>query len=417
VRAEILAELAEAGFPDAALPEAKTALQKASLARRIAITGDSAKETAKQLVADAEKELPSLPKVEGDAVRLEVAWAKVNLTLTDSPAEAITAIEALPAPEQEKLWVDLTLQCLSRTDAESCVTDVMQHIKDTALKRKLEIDSLAMRVKLRPPEELIAECKTEAGAAASPSAKVAALISMADAQRAAEPEILSPAADATLKTALSTARNIQNPAERCRALLTLTRKFLDPPLLGEAKPILDEAAKDASLVESAAERMALLVLVSEESYKQSDEAQAVKLMEDAAQLVDKSSDAGSLEMLALAVIRRGDWPRGLALIDRIPDASARAAALDKAADKAADDSISMNPAQPPPRGAPVDDIRRQAAGDHTQVIALVEKQRAGYARARAWLAMAKGVIGPPVPASGNPEPPPETNVEAPIPEK
>jgi hypothetical protein len=102
-----------------------------------------------------------------------------------------------------------------------------------------------------------------------------------------------------------------------------------------------------------------------------------------------------LEALAVAVVRRGDWPRGLALLDRIPDNAARLAALDNAAAKAAEDSMSMDPGNPPPRGAPVDDIRRQAAGDHSRAVKLVENLPSGYQRARAWLAMAKGVIGPP----------------------
>jgi len=159
-------------------------------------------------------------------------------------------------------------------------------------------------------------------------------------------------------------------------------------------------AKEVTLINSPAERIAVLILASEESYKQSDEALSLKLMEDALQLVKdkaaaKALDAASMETLALAVVRRGDWPRGLALIEQIPDNAVRAHALDEAAFKAAQDSMSVDPGNPPPRGAPVDDIRREAAGDDAKALALVEKQPAGYARARAWLAMAKGLIGPP----------------------
>jgi hypothetical protein len=407
VRAEVLARLAELGFADAALPEAKTALQKAALARRMAATDDEAKKTARQLMVDAAKELPALPKAVADAVRLELTGAKVNLTLTDGPAEAIVAIEALPASAQTEMWEDLTGWCLSRKDSKEALAEVMKHVTDRALRRKLEIESLLMHLQLRPPEELIAECRADAEAAASPAAKVTALISLAEAQRNAEASGLNPPADGTLRAALAAAGTISNPAERCRALISLARKFCDAPLLGEARPILEQAAKDVSQIESLTDRIAVLILASEESYKESDETLAVKLMEDAVKLVNSAPqsgpppDAASLEALALAVLRRGDWPRGLALIDRIPDEAARAVALDNAAARAAEDSMSMDPAHPPPRGAPVDDIRRQASGDDAKATALVEEQPAGYARARAWLAMAKGLIGPPTSLPAN----------------
>jgi hypothetical protein len=400
VRAEVLGSLAVAGFADAAVPEAKTALQKATLARRMAETDDESKNTARRLLAEAIQEWPSLPKPVADAVQLEIARTKVNLALTDGPAEAIKAIEGLPAPAQPELWEDLFGWCINRKDNRESLPLIMQHVKDPALRRKLETDSLLMHLQLRPAEELIAECKAEAGAAPSPAAKVTALIAMSEAQRATDTAGVNPAADATLKAALAAARTIEKPAERCRALIVLTRRFSDPPLLEEARPILEQAVKDLALVESLNERIALLVLASEESFKQSDEPLAVRLMEDAMKLMDSAPrenppDAETMETLALAVLRRGDWPRGLALIERIPDNAARVAALDSATEKAGDDSISMDPGNVPSRGAPVDDIRRQAAGDEAKAMTLVEKQPAGYPRARAWLAMAKGLIAPP----------------------
>ncbi len=403
LRAEILGSLAVLGFADIALPEAKTALQKATLARRMATTDDAARDKARGMVSEATKELASLPPAVADAVRAEIAGALVGLSLTDGPAAALEAIDRLPAPARPELWMELTDWCLSRPDSRECMTAIMARIPDPVLRRRLEINSLGMRVKVRPPVEVIADCKADVEAAPSPTAKVAALILLSDARRNAQESTgLSPEADAALKEALTTARAMTNPLERCRALITLTRKFTDPPLLEEAKPILEQAINDANLIESPADRIAALVLASEESFMQSDEPLASKLIGDAVGLAEASGtplDAATVESLAIAVLWRGNWPRGLALLDHIPEGS-RAAALDRATNRVAETSVSMDPRRPPLRGAPVDEIRRQAAGDDAKAIALVEKQPEGYARARAFLAMAKGLIGPPAELPG-----------------
>ena len=117
------------------------------------------------------------------------------------------------------------------------------------------------------------------------------------------------------------------------------------------------------------------------------------------------------------VQRRGDWPRALTLTDSIPDNAARLKALEALALAASEDSMSMDPANPPPRGEPVDSIRRASAGNQARAANLVGKQPEGYARSRSWLAMAKGLITSPGSLSDymavepEPEPEPEPELE------
>ena len=107
VRTEILAQLSVLGFADAALPEAKTALQKATLAQRIAGTDEAGQQKAKELLTEVGKELPALPAEEASSVRREVAGARINLTIADGAEAAIAAIKDLPPAEQPYYWEEL----------------------------------------------------------------------------------------------------------------------------------------------------------------------------------------------------------------------------------------------------------------------------------------------------------------------
>jgi len=399
VRTGILAQLAVLGFADAALPEAKSALQKATLAQLIAGTDETSQHKAGELLAEVEKALPALPAEEAAAVRREVAGARINLTVADGADAAIAAIKALPPAEQPPFWEALAAFSDGRLmDLRS----LLPQINDAALRRKLEINSLLFPDKPWPAAEIVAKYRAEAEAAAAPAEKTAALMAFAAAQRNAdEPdrEQAASASNATLRRALESAATIPDAALRCAALLELSRHFKDafPFQWDDAKSSLAGAAKSAGAVQPATLRIKWLLAVSEETFNHGDAPGANALITDA--LNDAAAappDAGTLQDLATAVMhRRGDWPAGLALIDRIPDNAARLTALEFVALAASEDSMAMDPGKPPPRGEPVDGIRRESAGDQVRAATLVEQQPPGYARSRAWLAMAKGMIGPP----------------------
>lgn len=396
-RAEILGHLAELGFADAALPEAQTPLQKAALARKLAAT--NSQETARTLLTEAAAALPGLAPADAAAVKREMAWARVHLSIIDSPDEAAAAIEALPPGEQTPLWEELAGWCQGRQDREAVMPKLMERIKDPALRRRLEIESLLLYLKLRPAAELLAECQADVDRAAAPADKVAALLTLADCQRnAADASGAEAAAEATLKLAGETARGIPDAAARSRTLLQLARRLSSANLFADAAAALEQSIAAAGAVSIPAQRVPLLVSAADEAWMQAQEAKAVQLLHEAEAMVKASADeadAGALEELAVAFVRRGEWPRGLKLVAGISNAAARSKALSAAALTAAEDSMSMDPANPPPRGEPVDGIRREAAGDDERAARLVERQPAGFARARAWLAMAKGLIGPP----------------------
>ena len=397
VRTGILAQLAALGFADAALPEARSALQKAALAKSIAGTDEASREKARELLAEVETELPSLRPEEAAAVRRNIAAARINLTIADGGDAAIAAIKALPPAEQPPLWKELAETAYGKSDE---LRKLLPHINDPALRRTVEINSLNFADKPWPAVEIIAKYRSESAAATNPEDKTAALNSLAAAQRngsEADPENAAAAADATLKLARAAAAGIPDTVARCSALLELSRSFSLALLWDDAKSSLADAAIAARAIAPAAMRIPLLLAVSEETFNQADASGADALitaaMDDAAAA---PPDAASLEALATTVVqRRGDWPAGLALIDRIPDNAARLAALEAVALAASEDSMSLDPANPPPRGEPVDSIRRESAGDQARAANLVDQQPPGYAKTRAWLAMAKGMISPP----------------------
>ena len=399
VRTGILAQLAVLGFADAALPEAKSALQKATLAQRMAGTDDISQQKARELLAEVEKEVPALPAEEAAAVRREVAGARINLTVADGEDAAIAAIKILPPAEQPPFWKELAETAYGKSDD---LRKLLPQINDAALRRRVEINSLLFPDKPWPAAEIVAKYRAEAEAAGEPAEKTVALMAFAAAQRNAEEpdrEEAASASNATLRRALESAAAIPDAALRCASLLELSRHFKDafPFQWDDAKSSLAGAAKSARAVQPATQRIQLLLAVSEETFNQADAPGANALITDA--LTDAAAappDAGTLQDLAAAVMQRsGDWYAGLALIDRIPDNAARLTALESVALAASEDSMAMDPDNPPPRGEPVDGIRRESAGDQVRAAGLVEKQPPGYARSRAWLAMAKGLIGPP----------------------
>jgi hypothetical protein len=419
VRSEILGQLAVLGFVEVALKEARTARQKADLARRIADTPEG-HEKARQLLEEAGNELPSLSAEDAAAVREHVAEARIKYTRTDGADPAIAAIRAVAPDRQLPLWKELA-EWGNGIDLD--LRTVLPHINDPGLRRKLEIDSLLFIRKPWPAAELIGKFKSEADAATAPEAKVTAMISLGEATRnAGEPdnEAAAAAANKILHDARTVAGTISDPAARCRALLELTHRFNLALLFDDSRTALDEATTIARAVQPLGARVPLLAAAAEEHFQQANPAEAHALVSEAAdQAGTAPTDAVTLQAIAMALVRRGDWPRGLGLVDRIADEAARLSALDAAAEAAAFDSISIIASDLPPRGEPVDTIRRASAGDQFRAARLAESQPMGYARARAWLAMAKGLIAPPagltdyIAAGSQPADMPDESVSAP----
>jgi hypothetical protein len=396
LRADILGMLAARGFPDAALPEAKTPLQKATLAVRM----EGADDKARELLAEATAALPTLPPEEAAAVRREIARGLVRLSVIDGPDAAIAAIKELPPEQRGEQWMELISWCQGREDKAVTVPLVARQVEDPALRRRLEIQSLLLDVKLRPAGELIAECRAAVEQATAPEDKAAALLTLADAQYNDRSDPAQEIASVeTLKSALAAARSVAAPAVRCRLLLRLPLKFSYSLVFDFARSALDEAVAAARAEPSPGERVSLLLAASEECHLQSDTPRALELIEEASQTLDQSQaspPAGVVQALAIAFAHRfGDWPRSLGLVERISDDTARRAALQTMAAFVAEESSSIDPGEPPPRGEVLDNIRRTALTDQAAAANLTETQPEGFARARGWLAMAKATILPP----------------------
>ena len=78
---------------------------------------------------------------------------------------------------------------------------------------------------------------------------------------------------------------------------------------------------------------------------------------------------------------------------------ARRALLDAIATTAAEEAIGYDPAAPPNRGEPLDRIRNRAISDESAAASYLPGIPAGYQRARATLAIAKGLLLPPIPSA------------------
>jgi hypothetical protein len=440
LRSEILGMLAGAGFPDAAVPEAKTPLQKAQLANRILSGDDKVRmfETmARGLQAEAEAALPSVPPAEEIVVKREIIRGKILLTRQAPPAEAIAAIKTLPVEQRGELWIDLIDICQGRNDRAEMVPLVYQQIDDPAIRRRVEIVSLVFGVKVRPAADILADCQADVDTASTPERKVAALLTLSKVQYDGGSDELREMAAATMKTALETAQTITDPAARCRALLDLAERFSAVVEIDAAGNALQLAVSTARDVASPAERIPLLVRAEDVTYQQSDVPGAIKLMEEAEALIAQtpgSPDAATVESLGSALMRRGHWTRAFTLVEKLQPETARRPVLQAVVTTAAENLVSEDLANPPPRGEPFDTIRREAIADQVKAANLAEAQPAGYVRARAWLAMAKAVFTPPVsltsymtggaqPGSASPDddlppeavPPPDSEVP-PVPE-
>jgi hypothetical protein len=400
-RRQVLSILARLGFADVALSQADSPDLKAIIAQVLAETDGADK--ARTLAADLLAALPSLPPADQAALRESLAWISVRLALYDGPADAIKAVAALPPASQNQLWIELFRVCFGRdTSASSDAAAVLAAIPDPTLKRQLELEALESNVVLRLPDEILIAYEDAAVSAPQGPEKIIALTSLASArQRCGRTEAATEALQQAHRMALALPSSPEKPAR----LLALAAPLTDASLLDEAAAVLTEAAAAVDPLPPAAQ-LPLLAALADEQFNQADASTAsATALKAAALLPANPDDATSARLLASFFIRLGNWPAGFAIVAARPPTPDRDALLDACATLAAEDSLGYDPAAPPLRGEPVDGIRQLAAGDESRVVHLIERQPAGFPRARAWLAMAKGMLST-TPAALAPEMPP-----------
>ena len=400
-RRQVLSILARLGFADVALSQADSPDLKAVIAQVLAETDGADK--ARALASDLLAALPSLPPADQPALRESLAWISVRLALYDGPADAIKAVAALPPASQNQLWIELFRVCFGRdTSASSDAASVLASLPDPTLKRQLELEALESNVVLRLPDEILIAYEDAAVSAPQGPAKIIALTSLASArQRCGRTEAATEALQQAHRMALALPDSPEKPAR----LLALAAPLTDASLLADAAAVLTEAAAALEPLPPAAQ-LPLLAALADEQFNQADASTAsATALKAAALLPANPDDAASARLLASFFIRLGNWPAGFAIVAARPPTPDRDTLLDACATLAAEDSLGYDPAAPPLRGEPVDGIRQLAAGDESRVVHLIERQPAGFPRARAWLAMAKGMLST-TPAALAPEMPP-----------
>jgi hypothetical protein len=449
VKEEILLQIAMLGFSDVVLPEAKTPLLRARLARRLAET--DGQDTARTLLAEAEAAVPGLTPGEAPAMLMEIAWTRLQLAITDGPQQAFDAISRLPAAAQDELWLELFRVCFGRGDtATADSAAVAARITNPELRRKIELEALQSNIPLRPAEAILAEIRKELDAAPPGPAKIRLLLLFADAhRRATSPE----AAAVPLREALEAAKSMADPVQRAVFLAELTDLLPDALLFEEGKKALSDAASAARSIVTPDQRVPVLILILRHAFNNGEMQTAAIMAEEALALAPKIKVQPALiAELANFLTRLGDWSAALSLlpeppaagpagtsgptpagssappshplppppaagsglppagpaIAKAPGASAAADAVRLAREElltgiattAAEDNIGYPSNDPPNRGEPLDRIRNRAITDEAGAAAYLPAVPAGPARARATLAIAKGLLLPPLPADG-----------------
>ena len=425
MREEILLQIAMLGFSDIVLPEAKTPLLRAKLARRLAET--DGQDAARTLLKELEAAFPSLPASESDAILPELAWTHVQLAIMDGPKQAFEAIKRLPAAAQDELWLDLFRVCFGRENtAASDAASVAAQVTSPTLRRQIELEALQSNIPIRPAEEIIATLQQELSAAAAGPAQIRAFIALADAhRRTTGPE----AASIPLRSALEAANALKDPVERATLLSELVEILPDALLFPESQQALKAAVEAARTVSEPDQRLPLYTLILRHAFNAGEIKTAAELATEALELAPKVklTDAQLLE-LADFLTRLGDWPAALSLLpkpkktdggtspdrtettaqpngpEKAPNAtleldSSRSKLLDALATTTAEDTIGYDPSNPPNRGEPYDRIRNRAISDEPAAASYLPGIPSGYQRARATLAIAKGLLLPPMPAA------------------
>lgn len=430
MREEILLEIAMMGFADIVMPEATTPLLRARLARCLAET--DGQDTARTLLKEGEESLDSLPAEEAAKILPELAMTRVQLAIVDGPQQAFPLLKRLPQPEQDKLLLELYRVCFGRGDsAGSDGAAVAAQVTTPELRHQIEVESLQSNLPLRPVEEILAELdKTLTEAAPGPD-KIHALLKIADVKRRAG---TAEESAVPLLEGLKATAEVQDPVTRATLLAEFVDLLQDALLFDESKKALSDARDAAQTVVAPDSRLPLLVTILRSAYKSGEIQTAAVLAQDALDMAAKiKTKPGEIDDLADFLTLLGDWPAALSLLppeeekpadppvpspdqNSNPDAPApapqggtvaektgglspRLALLDSIATTAVEEIIGYDPASPPRRGEPLDRIRDRAVADEAAAAAYLPGIPAGFQRARATLAIAKGRLLPPVSAA------------------
>gem|GEM_PF-5635005 len=412
MKEEILLQIALLGFGDVALAEAKTPLLRARVARRLAET--DGQDTARTLLAELEAAQAQLPPDQAALLLPEFAWTRVQLAITDGPQQAFEAIRRLPAADQEELWLELFGISFGRGETQAALDTaaVAAQAPTPALRRKFELEALQSGFPLRPAADILAELDQAVKAAAPGAAHIRALIELAKARSpAGGPE----ATAIPLHAALEEAAALKDPVQRAAFLAELAELLPDALLFAESKKALQDATDAAHTIVAPEQQVPQLVMVMSHAFKAGEIKTASDLATQALALAPKITLADSVRLeLADFLTRIGDWPAALSLLpapkpvsgEGLPASTRgkepsdpRAELLDALSTTAAEDIIGYPANDPPNRGEPLDRIRNRAISDQAAAAAYLPGLPAGPARARATLAIAKGLLLPPLPAA------------------
>ena len=314
MKEEILIQLAMLGFSDVVLPEAKTPLLRARVARRLAET--DGQDVARTLLAEQEALLPTLPPADVTALLPELAWTRVQLAIIDGPHQAFEAIRRVPAPEQDALWLDLFRVCFGRGDtAASDSAAVSGQITAPALRRQIELEALQSNIPLRPAEAILAEIQQKLKATPPGPEQVRLFIELADThRRATGPE----AAAIPLRSALEAAKALPDPVQRATLLAELTELLPDALLFPESKQALQEATESARGIIAPDQRLPLLVVILHHAFNAGEIQTAAALATEALEIAPKVKLSPPLVTeLAEFLTRLGDWPAALSLLPEV----------------------------------------------------------------------------------------------------
>ncbi len=410
MREDILLQLAMMGFSDIVLPEAKTPLLRAKLARRLAET--DGQDAARTLLTELEGQLPNLPAAEAATLLPELAWTHVQLAIMDGPEQAFAPIKRLPASAQDELWLDLFRVCFGREkNAAAEAASVAAQVTSPTLRRTIELEAVQSNFPLRPAAEIIATLQQELKNANPGPDQIRALIALADGHRRTTG---AEAAAPPLRSAVEAANALKDPVQRATLLAELTELLPDALLFEESAAALKSAVTAARTVTAPDQRLPLYTLILRHAFNTGEIKTAADLATEALTLAPKI-DLTEAQLLELAdfLTRLGDWPAALRLLPppeklsataspkaaRLALDSPRARLLDALATTAAEDIIGYDPADPPNRGEPLDRIRNRAISDESAAASYLPGIPSGYPRARATLAIAKGLLLPPMPTA------------------
>lgn len=401
MKEEVLAELALLGYGESVTPRAVGPRLQAALAASLAQGGEMDK--ALTVLKSA---------IEGEssvAAEDRAAWSE-NIALTrirtvvqkgSTLEETAAAIRAAPSARQEELWTEFFRTMFGAGgEGSQEARKVLDLISDPVLHRALELESVQSQSPLRAGAEFVAEARQKLDAAKSPLDRANAMLALADTYVR-----VSPLTDATpeLKEAsqiMSEARNIilnlPDPATRAVALLSLAEGQTRVIMAAESQVSMADALMAIESITDPAARLPLAVDAAVQAFHSGLSAESARAARFAADALGAGASAtpAVLRKLSDYHLRSGDWKTAAACVSLAPEPE-RPAMLEQLARLAAEQAMGYSPSDPPPRGPELDAIRDLAISDEREAAAKAKNFPAGPARARALLAVAKGLLLPP----------------------